>query len=102
MGFLLSMDLFLGEKAFGKKEVLNSCLFTYFLKYLKIYHYPFFVFAGVELLGLESLVHRCCNPPQEKDGGDGEVGVVTRYCGSLQGCCAGGQIGCSTWRKLGR
>ena len=44
-----------------------------------------FVFAGVELLGLELLVHSCCNPPQEKDGGDGEVGVVTKSCGSLQG-----------------
>ena len=37
--------------------------------------YSFFVFSGVELLGLGLLVHSCCNPPQEEDGrGGGKLG----------------------------
>ena len=76
MGFHFSMDLFLGNKAFDKKKlekVLVLHTFFYILEDLPLY--SFFVFGGVELLGLGLLVHSCCNPPQEEDGrGGGKLG----------------------------
>ena len=68
MGFIFSIDLFLGEKACGPKKVWTSCFFTYFFfTSWYICDSRVFMFEAVELFGLGLLVHRCCNPPQKED-----------------------------------
>ena len=71
MGFLLSMDLFLGEQAFATKKVFKKWLFFYVL---------FRIIEDLPLYGVLCFLElsfwdlNCCNPPQEKDGGKGKKG----------------------------
>ena len=65
MGFVLSMNLFLGKKGFWQKKSLN---FFYILFYILE---DFFLFGGFELFRLGLLVHSCCNTLQEEDRREG-------------------------------
>ena len=67
------MKRLLAKKSWRKLFLFLFYILFYILEDLPLY--SFFVFGGVELLGLGLLVHSCCNPPQEEDGrGGGKLG----------------------------